>query len=415
MPIYELRLTAVNFELKLAWKYFRARRKSLARFTAVVAVVGIASGVAALIVAQALSRGFAGEMQDKILANTAHVTVFRKDGAPVSGWQNLKANLEKIENVNAVEATTYESALITGQKSTSYAVLRAVQSSKFKVQSENDSSQIKRNEEKKPETLNLELVTIKIGAELAEKTGLAVGDEAEIIFPNGDFAPKNSRVSVGEIFRTGLYDYDSTWIRVSFEDFAELGGKPDFAPTVLSVSLGDIYAADKTAGEIQRNSGADFKAIGWQEANRPIFAALSLERKFSLAIISLIIFIAVLNITTTLALLVNERRLDIAILRTCGAQTRSLIMIFLLEGLFLGIAGIISGSLLGLLLCLAGNRFRIINLPSDVYSLSYIPLQPQISDVLLIAAIAFALALAATVYPAFRAARVKPLENLRNQ
>jgi lipoprotein-releasing system permease protein len=114
-------------------------------------------------------------------------------------------------------------------------------------------------------------------------------------------------------------------------------------------------------------------------------------------------------------LLVGERRPDIAILRTCGARTRSLITIFLLEGLFLGIVGIVSGLGLGLLLCFAGNRFRIINLPSDVYSLSYIPLQPRISDVLLIAAMAFALSLAATVYPALRAARVKPLENLRNQ
>jgi len=411
LPISELRLTAMSFELKLAWKYFRARRKSLARFTAFAAVAGIAAGVASLIAAQALARGFADEMRDKILANTAHVTVFRLDGEQIFDWQNLKTNLEKIENVNAVEATTYESALIIGQKSTSYCVLRAVPSSKFQVPSENPVRRI----EEKPETWNLELGTIKIGAELAEKTGLTIGDHAEIVFPNGDFAPQSSRVSVKEIFRTGLYDYDSTWIYVSPENFAALSGQSNFAPTVLSVSVKDIYQADKTADEIRGNLGAGFKAIDWQEANRPLFAALSLERKFSLAIISLIIFIAALNITTTLALLVNERRLDIAVLRTCGAEARSLMTIFLLEGLLLGVAGIVSGSILGLLFCFAGNRFRIINLPSDVYSLSYIPLAPQVFDVLVIAAIAFALSLAATVYPAFRAARIKPLENLRNQ
>jgi lipoprotein-releasing system permease protein len=408
----------MTFELKLAWKYFRARRKSLARFTAFAAVAGIASGVAALIVAQALARGFADEMRDKILANTAHITVFRKDGEPVFDWENLKTNLEKTENVRAVEATTYESALIVGKKSTSYCVVRAVPSSKFQVPGKNDNNaQIQRNEneERKPETWNLKLGTIKIGAELAEKTGLAIGDRAEIVFPNGEFAPQNSRVSIKEIFRTGLYDYDSTWIYVSSEDFPKISGQSDFAPTVLSVSVRDIYAADKTAGEIRRNLGADFKALDWQEANRPLFAALSLERKYSLAIISLIIFIAALNITTTLALLVNERRLDIAVLRTCGAERRTLVTIFLLEGLLLGAVGIVSGSILGLTLCFAGNRFRVINLPSDVYSLSYIPLAPQIFDVLVIAATAFALSLAATVYPAFRAARIKPLENLRNQ
>lgn len=398
----------MSFELKLAWKYFRARRKSLARFTAFAAVVGIAAGVAALIAAQAMARGFADEMRDKILANTAHITIFRQDGEPILDWKNLNAKLEKIENVNAVEATTYESALIIGQKSTSYCVLRTVGS--------RESGAGKTNQQTLDSRLSTpDSIKISTGAELAGKTGLAINDEAEIIFPNGDFAPRSSRVSVKEIFRTGLYDYDSTWIYVSPEDFARLSGQPVFAPTVLSVSVKDIYAADKTAGEIRAGAGADFKVIDWQEANRPLFAALSLERKVSLAIISLIIFIAALNITTTLALLVNERRLDIAVLRTCGAQAGSLITIFLLEGLLLGVVGIVSGAGAGLLFCFAGNRFRIINLPSDVYSLSYIPLHLQVFDVLVIAAMAFLLCLTATVYPAFRAARIKPLENLRNQ
>ncbi|MDQ3799001.1 MAG: FtsX-like permease family protein, partial [Acidobacteriota bacterium] len=343
--------------------------------------------------------------------------------------------------VSAVKATTYESALIVGEKSTGYCILRARSEPpstasgltpeensprtntdehglKNQTQSESEISDLKSQPGGQQTTNDGRFIKISIGAELAEKTGLAVGDEAEIIFPGGsggDFAPVNSRVFVSEIFRTGLYDYDSTWIYISFEDFPQISGEADFAPTVLSVSVGDIYAADETAGEIRRISGEDFRAIDWQEANRPLFAALSLERKVSLAIISLIIFIAVLNITTTLALLVNERRLDIAILRTCGAQVRSLVTIFLLEGLFLGAAGIVCGLCLGLALCFAGNRFRLISLPSDVYSLSHIPLHAQASDVLLIAAIAFALSLAATVYPAFRAARIKPLENLRNQ
>lgn len=398
----------MSFELKLAWKYFRARRKSLARFTTIVAVASIASGVAALIVAQALTRGFADEMRDKILANTAHVTVFRKDGAEIFDWESLKANLQKIENVTVVEATTYESALIVGEKSTAYCVLRAVESRESRAGHRSSQTLDSR-------LSTLGSIKISIGAELAEKTGLAIGDEAEIIFPNSDFAPQSSRVSIKEIFRTGLYDYDSTWIYVAFEDFPKLSGKSNFAPTVLSVSVKNIYAADKTAGEIRRSLDDEYKIVDWQEANRPLFAALSLERKVSLAIISLIIFIAVLNITTTLALLVNERRLDIAVLRTCGSQTRSLMTIFLLEGLFLGIAGIVCGASLGLLLCFAGNRFKIINLPPDVYALSYIPLRPLAFDVLLIAAIAFALSLMATVYPAFRAARIKPLENLRNQ
>jgi lipoprotein-releasing system permease protein len=140
-----------------------------------------------------------------------------------------------------------------------------------------------------------------------------------------------------------------------------------------------------------------------------------LERKAALAIISLIIFIAALNITTTLALLVNERRLDIAILRTSGARTRSLMTIFLLEGLFLGFTGIFFGVALGLFGCLIGNYFKIISLPEEVYSLSYIPLRPEISNILLIIFIAVFLCLVATLYPALKASRIRPLENLRTQ
>lgn len=362
----------------------------------IVAVAGIAAGVAALIVAQSLSRGFAAEMREKILANTAHITIFRKDGAEISDQEFLRTKIEKLETVASAEATVYESALIVGAKTNAYCVLRTVSNSKFKNQTPGK-------------------IGIAIGAQLAEKTGLRAGDETEIILPRENSPPKTARVMVAEIFRTGLYDYDSTWVYLAPEDFAALSGRANFAPTVLNVTLKDIYSAGATANEIRRLLDEDFRILDWQEANQPLFAALSLERKVSFAIISLVVFIAVLNITTTLALLVGERRFDIAILRTCGAQTRSLAFVFLFEGLMLGITGIVFGLISGISLCFAANYFRLVSLPAEIYSLSFVPLRPQIFDVLLIIFAALALSLAATVYPAFRAARIKPLENLRNQ
>jgi len=142
---------------------------------------------------------------------------------------------------------------------------------------------------------------------------------------------------------------------------------------------------------------------------------LSLERRVALAIISLIIFIAALNITTTLALLVNERRLDIAVLRTCGARARQLIFIFLIEGLLLGFVGIFGGAVLGLLGCVLGNHFRVVSISKEVYSLSYIPFRSDLETIALIIFVAFLLCLTATAYPAFKASRMKPLENLRQQ
>jgi len=404
----------MSFELKLAWKYFRARRKSLARFTSAAAIAGIAAGVASLILAQSLARGFSDEMQDKILANTAHISIFTGDGAEIANWREIEENLEKLENVEEVSATVYEGSMILSADTINYAILRAESRSEPPAlaggsKPKENSPQINIDEHR------LENQSIKIGEKLAEKTNLKIGDEAEIIVLENQTEPLRVKVVVAEIFRTGLYEYDSTWIRTSPESFAALHGQKTFTPTVLNVSVRDIYKARATAQEIKKSLGESFKVLDWQEANQPLFAALSLERKVSLAIISLIIFIAVLNITTTLALLVNERRLDIAVLRTCGAGGRSLVSVFLLEGLFLGFFGIASGVILGLLGCVLGNYFRIINLSAEVYSLSYIPFRPVLSNVLLIIFIALGLCLAACVYPAFKASRIKPLESLRTR
>ena len=407
----------MDFERKLAWRYFRARRKSLARFTSLAAIVGITAGVASLILAQALARGFSDEMRDKILASTAHISIFTTDGAEISDWQTIKANLEKLENVESVSATNYESAVIVGAQATNYAILRVVQNSESKIHnpSESEISIIKSQITDRTSKIEDQPIEISLGKELAEKTNLMVGDEAEIVSIENEAAPVTRKVYIKEIFRTGLYEYDATWIYISPEDYANLKNQKNFTPTNLNVAVKDIYAANETADEIRRNLGANYKAIDWQEANQPLFAALSLERKVALAIISLIIFVAALNITTTLALLVNERRLDIAVLRTCGARARSLVFIFLLEGLLLGSLGIFFGVVSGLLGCFVGNYFEAVSLSEEVYSLSYVPFRPNLENILLIIFITLLLCLAATVYPAFKASKIKPLENLRQQ
>lgn len=388
----------MSFELKLTWKYFRSRRRGLARFTSMAAVAGIAVGVASLIVAQALARGFQDEMRGKILANTPHITVLRGDGTPIINYEQIENVLKKTENVFQVSPTTYENSIITGKNASAYSIIKAQD---LNINLPNPSD-------------NENRIEILIGAELAEKTGLKQDDETEIITFENEAAPKNTRVLVKGTFQTGLFEYDSTWIYVSPENFARLTNQTEFTPSILSVAVRDIYRADQTADEIRQFLGAEFRVIDWQEANRPLFAALSLERKVSFAIISLIILIAVLNITTTLALLVNERRFDIAILRACGIKTKSLILIFSYEGMFLGFSGVFFGVVLGLAGCFWGNYFKLINISAEVYSLNYIPFHPDLFDILGTILTAFFLSLAATVYPAFRASRIKPLENLRN-
>ncbi len=376
----------------MAWRYFRARRKSLARLTAIVAVVGIAVGVASLIVAQSLARGFAEEMQTKILANTAHISIFMSDGTEINNWRQIKENLAANAEIIEVTPTAYDNALLVGQPETAYAVL--------KVGGQQSAEVALKGSE------------IRVGVRLAEKLQLKIGDSAEILTAENQTP---SRARVAGVMETGLYDYDSTWVFVSPENFARLHHQQEFTPTVLSVSVRDIFKADKSAQEIRQMLGENFRVLDWQEANRPLFAALSLERKVSLAIISLIVFVAVLNITTTLALLVNERKSDVAVLRICGARGKILMTIFLLEGALLGLIGIFVGLVIGLLACSAGNYFKIINLSAEVYELNDIPFVPNLLNILLIVFTTFALCLLAAVYPAYRAVRVKPLENLRNR
>lgn len=386
---------AVLLELKLVSRSLFSRRRSLVKFTSAIAVAGLFAGVASLIVAQALTRGFQGEMQDKLMANTPHVTVFRDDGADIGGWLRLADELKSVENVEDVVGSASESIFLIGLTFSNQAVLRTVD---MPVADGDDG-----------------LVRISLGSELAQRSGLQAGSSAEIVVLRNGGETRRSPVSVANVFNTGLFDYDSTSVRVSTADFTKLYGDEKFTPRSLNITVKDVYRSDESASVIRDKVGGEFRVVDWQEANRPLFAALSLEKKVAFSIILLIILIAVLNITTTLALLVNERRSDIAVLRTCGAKAKSLVLMFVLEGLFLGTAGILGGTVLGLFACWAVNAARLISLPADVYSISYVPLKPAVGDFLIIAVVSFALCLIATFYPAIVASRIKPMENFRIQ
>lgn len=389
----------MSFETKLAWRYFRSRRRGLVRFTSIIAVVGIAAGVASLIVAQAISKGFSDKMQEMVLDNTSHIAIFNEGKTNVSDWRILEQKIIDIENVNSISPTTYESAVITSDENSSYGVIRVMDAPAGRV-----TNAIKDAD-----------ILVSLGLELAEKLKLKIGDEANIISLGEGIKPKTSTVRVKNIFETGLYEYDATWIAIDQKNYLRLKDVDKFSPTAFSVVVGDIYAADITARNLRKSLGEDFKVIDWQEANKPLFVALSLEKKVAFAVILVILFIAVLNITTTLALLVAERRLDIAILRTSGAKTQNLVTIFLFEGIILSLLGIVLGVIGSIVICFAGNYFKFISLPKEVYSVNYVPFHIDFWSVFGTVLLTFLLSLMAILYPALKASRIKPLENLRRQ
>jgi lipoprotein-releasing system permease protein len=403
------------YEVFLALRYLRSRRKHrLARATTLIAVLGIAAGVASLTVALAISEGFRNEMRDKILRGTAHITVMRIDGQPLGNYREVALQVASVAGVIGAAGTTYDGAMIIGPKGSAYGVLRGIDQSASKVTSDISATIVSGSLEQV--FGRGELPSVVLGAELATRLGVDVGDTADIISAQSGFSSANSnrrRVRVAGIFRSGLFEYDSTWIYVPLETIAAFTGDAH-AASVVSVQVADIYNVKQTAERIKQKLGSAFVAIDWQEANRPLFTALALERRIGFMIIALIVLIAALNITTTLILLVMERRRDIAILNAMGATPNGIMTIFVIEGAILGMCGAVAGILLGAIAILAANRYHLISLPPDVYSISSVPLPLNGYNIIFAALVAFALSILATIYPARAASKIHAAELLRN-
>jgi lipoprotein-releasing system permease protein len=446
------------YEIFLALRYLRrSRRAKSTRVTALAALTGVACGVAALTVATALANGFRDEMRDKILGGTAHVTVARADAQTITDWRALAARLRAVEGVTDASPTSYAGALLEGSDNSAYAVVRAVDQtsarelveirrtltsgaveSLFQSAPRAERDAVRREDERssrrEDERASRHVAAgvasreasddeppaaVVIGAELAARTGLRmVGDEGWLVTgeksdePPG-FATRSRRVRVAGIFRSGLYEYDATWVYASLADAARLTGAGAGGAPVLSVETSDIYRTPETAARIRQAVGAEFTVVDWQEANRPLFAALALERRTVSFVIALVMIVAALNITTTLVLVVAERRADIAILGAMGARPSSVMLVFMIEGAIVGAVGAISGVAVGLVACLFGDRYKLVSLPADVYSLSSIPFHPHAGETALAALLAFAVCLVATIYPARAASRLRPAEALR--
>jgi len=392
------------YEVFLALRYLRSRRKRrLARATSVAAILGIAMGVAALIVAFALSNGFRDEMRDKILQGTAHLSVLRADGRAIEDYAELATRLRSINGVASASATTYDGALARGSKGSSYAVIRGVE--KDIVQ-----SGWLREGSFGPLFETAETPNVVVGADLATRIGVAVGDVFQIVPANESTA---HRLRVAGIFRSGLFEYDSTWIYAGMETASAFAGN-NHAASVMSVQVNDIDNVKQVSADVSKALGNSYTIVDWQQANQPLFAALALERRMGLFIIGLIIAIATLNITTMLILVVVERRRDIAILNALGATRTGVMLLFVIEGAIVGAIGAAAGVVIGFIACAIGNHYKLVSLPADVYSISNVPLIARPSEMFLAALVAFILSVLATIYPAHAASRMRPVEALRD-
>ena len=402
------------YEIFLALRYLRSRHKRrLVRATALAAVSGIAMGVGALIVALALSNGFRDEMRNKILQGTSHLNVIRMDGLPFDDSGDVKSRIRQVTGVLSASATTYDGAVARGSRGSAYAVLRGIENNAGEYSAlRNWLSTGSLFETTSQTTSEPEAI---IGKELANRLGLVAGDVFQVIpaaSATNTSTVSTRRLRVTGIFRSGLYEYDSTWIYLPLESANAFTGNSHSA-SIISVQVSNPDDVRSITERIREKLGNNYNIIDWQQANQPLFSALALERRMGLFIIGLIVAIATLNITTMLILVVIERRRDIAVLTALGAKSKGIMLIFVIEGASVGLVGAMLGILAGLIVCVVGNHYKLVSLPADVYSISNVPLNARLGETVIAGVVAFLLSVLATIYPASAAARMRPVETLR--
>jgi lipoprotein-releasing system permease protein len=414
----------MRFELFVAARYLRAkRRQAVVGVITVISIAGVAAGVASLIVALAITNGMRRDLQDRLLGSTAHVQLMRIKGDGIRDWRGLTARLQQLPHVKAASPGLYEQVLISNGARSSGALIEGIVPQQERRVSDLLSTVTMGSVaplEPKPDAVsNAEehpTPPIVIGHDLADEIDARVGTTVLVTSPQGELTPlglipKYQRFQVVGIFHSGFYQYDSSMAFTSLADAQRLFGEPDVV-SIISFKVDDLDHADRIGRSIEQAAGPGFLTNNWMEQNRPLFRALKLEQIVTFIVIGLIVCVAALNILTALTMMVMEKTRDIAVMMSFGVQPRQVRMIFLLQGLLIGSTGTLLGLIAGYGLSWLGGHYRL-PLSAEVYSIDYLPFAARWTDGLIVAGVAFAVSLLATLYPSSSAARILPAEALR--
>lgn len=410
----------MRFELFIAARYLRAkRRQAVIGVITVISIIGVAAGVASLIIALAINNGFRQDLQERLLGSTSHVNLLRKLGDGIPNWRDLMARLEKQPHVAAAAPAIYDQVLVSRGARAQGMVLKGVVPQDEKrvsdlLQSVNAGSIAPLEgagaaKESYP--------PIVLGKDLAEAIGAKIGELVLVTSPQGELTPfgivpKYVRFRVVGTFASGFYDYDNNWAFTSLASAQKLFGLGDVV-SVIEFKLDDLYLAPQVGEQLAEAAGPGFSATNWMEQNRPLFRALRLEKIVTFITIGLIVFVAALNILISLIMLVMEKAKDIAVLMSMGVRRAQVRRIFILQGMLIGLAGTALGLVIGEAMALLGSRYHLIKLSAEVYSIDYVPFAPRAWDAVVVALVALVISYLATIYPSDAASRVLPAEALR--
>lgn len=409
----------MKFELFVALRYLRAKRKqAVISVITVISILGVTSGVMALIVALSISAGFREDLQNKLLRGTSHINVLPKEVR--YGISNYPALAEKIKSVPGVQTALpaiYQVVLvIAGRQQPVYLKGIAVndpsffQDSFFEIKSGNIKDLVAQKDDPVQDR-------IALGDELAKKIGAFVGDYVSVISDEGELSPIGTlpvrkRLKVVAIFSSGLSDFDSSWGFTSLASAQRLFGTGEQV-SLIECKVSDIYQVKSISQKILKVVGSDYVTKDWIEQYQSIFHALKMEKMVMVITIGLIVFVAALNIITVLIMMVMEKTRDIAVLMSMGATHHQIRRLFVFQGLVIGLVGSILGLILGNLTCWVCDKYELIRLETDVYSISHVPFKTNPLDGLWVALAAIVISLLATIYPSKKAATLDPVEALR--
>jgi lipoprotein-releasing system permease protein len=406
----------MSFEWMIARRYLRSKYKPpVLRLVTLLSIVGVAAGVATLVIALAMNTGSSLAIRNRLLGVTAHVNIKPNGTQGIRDYRQLMTRLAPTPGVEFITPAVYNQVLLSAGNQTAGVVLKGIDPQFEKRWDSALDHLVTGNGDFMPDSSGIP--AILVGNILADNLKLEAGDYVTVLSPQGSLTPfgllpRSRRFRVSGIYSSGFYDYDANWAFITLRDAQELAGIGDVV-SPLEVRVKNLDDAGEIATVLAREAGLGYHTTTWMEENQPLFRAMSFEKLVTAIFIGLITFVAGLNVLVVLAMTVTDKAHDIAVLMALGARRIQVRNIFVLQGLLVGIAGTAIGLAVGYSLSWMANRWKLVPLNPEIYSIPYVPFHSSGWDAIWITAAALAICIAATIYPARAAAGTLPVEILR--
>jgi lipoprotein-releasing system permease protein len=406
----------MRFEWFVAQRYLRSPyRPAVLRLVTLLSVLGVAAGVATLVIALSMNTGFRETLQDRLLGVTAHISLTRPGSGGIRNYEEMAAKLAATPGVRSVTPAVYQTVLLSFGGQARGMVTKGIEVERERKSDEALQRIVAGRLDFSPDADGID--ALLVGKQLADEWKMSPGDYVTLTSPQGRLTPfglipRTRRFRVTGIFDSGFYDYDENWCFLTLAAAQGLSGAGDLV-NVLEFRLNQPEQSTEIAQEIVHAAGQGYSASTWMEENRALFRALRLEKLVTAIFIGLITFIAGLNVLVVLSMTVTDKARDIAVLRSMGARREQIRRIFLYQGISIGAVGTAAGLILGYAFSFISASYHLIPLDPQVYAVSYVPFHPSFFDGLWITVAAMAIAVGATILPARAAVRLLPVEILR--